>query len=418
MKQRKDSFYCLSILGIIAVLLVIYMYMNTSSFAVSQYMNTMNSREFDKIYALFSESTIPKQSSEEEVTQYMKQYFNENNFVKAVSKGKLNKNQSVKGIDYYEAEYRFGDTTVRGLLSVRKEQGEWKVIFPFKLGNIEVFAPLGSEVYVDDEKVEEYQNGRYICKNKLPNLYTVKISYPNHIYEDYITTIDMPTQSKVISPYRTVSVNIKAPKGMEVTLANQKQISENGITTFYNILEGKYKLRVADEKGYIEPYEQEILISERKNTIEVPSSIPNEKCKTEVQQFVKNFYSEYLEGIKTMDSSFLNQYTCESANNTIKKLFQRWFVDQKNILSANMEVTLENIKVNEEGQLEVGVLEVVELQNKQKNDAGKEEKVMYKVVLRTNNSIDISKDTWKILDRKINESIVAYQDADNNWTEY
>ncbi|MHC1748499.1 MAG: hypothetical protein AB9856_08975 [Cellulosilyticaceae bacterium] len=414
-QYKKQWFYGISILGVIAIILGTYWYTKTSNFAVRQYIDVMNNREFDKVYTAFSTDTVPEGIDKKEVIEYMEKYFYNNNFVKMISKGKINEHRDAKGLDYYEVEYRLRDTVIKNLLSVKKEQNNWKVLFPFKVNDIEIFAPLGAKVYVDEQLIEESQNGVYTCKNKLPNRYNIRITYPNNIYNDYITTIEVPAQTKVVSPYKTVSVNVKVPTGMLVTLADQQLRSEDGIVTFYNILEGKYRIKVNDAYGYIKPYEQEILISERKNTVEILNLNPSEKCKKQLEQFIKTFYGDYLNGIRDMNSSFLKNYTIGEES---KAMFEDWFVTKKQILNASMEITLENIKVNEEGKLEIGILEVVKLENKEKNKAGNAENITYKVVLRTDNKINIEEENWKIADRKIGESIVAYQDLHNNWVEY
>ena len=98
--------------------------------------------------------------------------------------------------------------------------------------------------------------------------------------------------------------------------------------------------------------------------------------------------------------------------------FEDWFIKNKDVQNAQMEVELEQVEVTENGDLEASVLEIVHLTNKEVNDTGKMQNVGYKIALKWVMTLSIDGEEYKLKDRVLEESLVSYKDKDGKWVAY
>lgn len=422
MKMEKKvliGFIALTCILMITACCLFAMYKKQAKYVLDLYLRAMNNRDYKTASSLIYKDEKIKGYKEEELTQFLEKYFEEKNFVKVeASKIELGENKKDTEYSFYEVKYTFSNQSVTSILSLMKIDDKWKVIFPFKVEDVHIYAPLGASVWFGQNKVINKEENKYTVPNVLPGKYVVRIAFPNEICSDYMTVINVPTETEVIIPYQTVEVSVECMSGTVVELAGEKVVNNDGFVQFDHVLEGTYPLKIYDTNGNIEAYEQYIVVSEKNRQFNIDhlnlSKIGNERLK----KGIDSFYTDYLEGIKKHDSSFINQYALKDITPHIIEDFEAWFIKDKDLQTAKMDIEVKDINMNKDGILEVETLEVVQVINKETDDEGKTYEREYQVTLAWDMEFVREGEAYKLKDRTIQESLVSYKDDEGRWIAY
>ena len=422
MKMEKKVLY--GIIALVCLLMItacclFAMYKTQAKYVLDTYLKAMNNRDYKAAISLIYKDEKLKGYTEEELISFIEKYFEEKNFVKVeASKTEVGGKKNDTKYSFFEIKYTFPTQNVTSTLSLIKVDNKWKVIFPFKVEDVHIYAPLGASVWFEEDMITKKEQNKYTVPNVLPGNYVVRITFPNEISSDYITTINVPTVTEVIIPYQTVEVSVECMSGTVVELAGEKIVNKEGLVRFDNVLEGTYPLKIYDANGNIEAYEEEIVVSKKNRQFNIEHLNLSNAGNARLKKSVDGFYLAYLEGIKEQDSSFINQYLIKDISPQIIEDFEAWFVKDKDLQTAKMEMEIETININKSGILEVETLEVIEMINKEIDERGKAYEREYQVTLKWFMELIQEGESYKLKDRTIQESLVSYKDKDGRWIAY
>lgn len=409
--MKKFNLICVVMLiGFIASLVGIRVYKNQPSYILNQYTKCINEKDYSGAYSLFYKNKQLEGFKQEYITKYLGDYFKRNELI-SLRKGKVLQ----KSEDYaaYEATYHFEAKSVTGSIGLNKQNGKWQIIFPFKADTLEVYAPIGSEVIVDNKKLTVKENQNSVKLDLFPGQYEVRIKYPEGIKNDFVTTVNMPKQNQVESPYKTHIVEVKAPVHAMVQLGGNVQRSEEGIVRFENVLEGEYTLKVYDEHNSLEAYQQVINIDPDSTYFEVAKLRLSQNGYEKLTEFTNALYKDYLNGIKQHDDSFWEKYGTVDDMELIAKEYSTWFIDRKDVQDAKINLQIEKVSTEEPSAVRMEILEVVYLTNREMGQP-----IEYQVVLKWSSLIDISGVNYTLKERVLQESLVSYKDNQGEWIQY
>lgn len=406
------------LLGITSVSLLRY-YKNQPSYILNAYIKAINNRDYESAAVLFYEDDKLGEFKEDQLTTFLQKYFEEKGFVKMEEgRGQI----GAKAVDeekaFYEVRYTFASQNITSTLSIVKEDSRWQVVFPFRIEDVNIYTPLGSSVWFNNQVITDKEENKYTVKNVLPGSYVVRIAFPNEIRGDYVVNINVPTETEVIIPYETVEVNIASIEGTVVELGGEKQANKEGSVSFKNVLEGTYPLKIYDAYGNIETYEKSITVSNKKRQFTMDNFSLSDRGSKRLNKSINNFYQAYIEGIKKADSQFLKSYTTSDYRQKIVDEFEEWFVKEKVIKNAQIEIELEEIKLTKEGNVEVKVLEIVNLVNQELGEDNKTKNVDYQIVLKCIMTLKQDGENYQLQDRNLQESLVSYKDEQGKWIAY
>lgn len=394
-------------------------YKKQAKYVLDVYLRAMNNRDYKTASSLIYKDDKIKGYKEEELIKFLEKYFEEKNFVKVeASKTELGGKKKDTEYSFYEVKYTFSNQSVTSTLSLIKVDNEWKVIFPFKVEDVHIYAPLGASVWFGQDVITRKEENKYTVPNVLPGNYVVRIAFPNKICSDYITTINVPTVTEVIIPYETVEVSVECMGGTVVELAGEKVMNKDGLVRFDNVLEGTYPLKIYDTNGNIEAYEQYIVVSKKNRQFNIEHLNLSKVGNARLKKSIDSFYKDYLEGIKKHDSSFINQYALKDTQPQIVEDFEAWFIKDKDLQTAKIDVEVEEINMNKDGILEVQTLEVVQMINKEMDAGGKSYEREYQVTLTWIMEFVRDGESYKLKDRTVQESLVSYKDKEGRWIAY
>ena len=143
------------------------------------------------------------------------------------------------------------------------------------------------------------------------------------------------------------------------------------------------------------------------------------KGKAQLEFFIKDFYNQYIEAISSHSTQKLNSYFVGPYKSNQLKLFSEWYVDKKDIEKVNMSLNIGESTIDEMGQIHTVIRETSELYNQEYNEIlGEEVERCYKVILDMDTTINVLEADWKIVDRKIVQSLVAVKDQEGRWIQY
>lgn len=418
MQKAKDgNIIVTAVLTVILVILLggiaksIFDYYTGPSYVVSSYIKYLNNRDYKRIYYLLSPDSTQLLGGKEDIVGYYKRVYE-----------KENKLFDIKEIGYegnrYIVQYRYAKETEKGVLSVKKIKGKWYVIFPFQKNEVEVFAPYGATVYLDSKRLTYTQNQCYEIDNVLPGNYMLKVDANKEGYKDYYHVVHIPEDCKFIVPYEVAHVTVLTPAGFQVKLDRFAKASEKAKIEFEDILLGNYKLEVQDIEGDFIKQQMDIKVSKGDNKVSLGELQLSEQGKTKLDNFLNNFYQHYLSAIREHSVSDISAFFAGNEANSQRQLFDRWYIAQKDVIEAEMQVKLEDIFVDRKGFIHAVVTENVELENHEYNEENEEVHREYKVMITWDTSISPLNGLWKIVDRDIKESMVAVKDQEGRWVQY
>lgn len=427
---KSNKVFIIQILVIIAIIPIVwtsislYHYYTGPKFKIDTYMKHLAQKEYELVYDMLDKEEVFNMYTREQITQYYtKQYNIENNLVEIVRKNNITLtkdtvNREVE-IAFCNIKYIYANKEQLATLYLTKRGNEWKVKFPFPLSEVKIYAPIGSEVYINDQKISLYENETYIQRNVLPGKYLVKVDFLNKMYNPYKKTINVPDEKEVFLPYDALNVEVMTIKNMTVELEGIQKNSEEGVAVFNNILEGNYKLKIFSENDYINPIETAVGINKNARVFNMFDVTLSEIGKEKLKKFISDFYNSYLKDIKEAKCSNILQYINKEANNNFINDFKEWFIENKDIKEARIAVRPSGIKIDELGFLHADLLETIELTNKEFDEyENAYVSRKYKLILEWDTKIDISGEEWLIVDRMVKQSIVSYKDLDGRWVQY
>ena len=366
---------------------------------------------------LLSQASIRDLGEKKEIEDYYKKIYDRENKLVCVDKVGCYKTAH-KVI--YTLKYQYAQSSVKGKVEVVKEKYGWKVQFPFESSDVEIFAPLGAKVYLDSELLNyNAQEGKYELDHVLPGIYLLKVSFNQENYKDYYKALYIPKEKSYEVPYEMAYVKVNCAPNLKVSLGDFQKVASSNKVEFNDILLENYKVKVEDEKGYFKTQEQEIKVDKGTNQVTLRKFELTNKGKAQLEFFIKDFYNQYIEAISSHTTQKLNSYFVGPYKLDQLKLFSEWYVDKKDIEKVNMSLNIGESTIDEMGQIHTVIRETSELYNQEYNEIlGEKVERCYKVILDMDTTINVLEADWKIIDRKIVQSLVAVKDQEGRWIQY
>ncbi|WP_069999419.1 hypothetical protein [Cellulosilyticum sp. I15G10I2] len=422
--SMAKTFCILFIIAITWTGMNLYRYYTGPEVKIDTYIKHLEKKEYHKIYEMFDNGPELNWYSKEQIIEYYtRSYDRENSLVEIMKKGSVifkgDPSSKENNIAFCNVRYIYnsGEKTVP--LYLEKINNEWRIKFPFLLSEVKIHAPLGSAVYINERKIETYENEMYIERNVLPGKYKIQIEFPNQIYSTYNQVINVPDEKEVFLPYNTLNVEVATAKNMIVQLDDIKKNSTNGIASFNNMLEGNYKLRVFSPNNFIDPVEMNIGVDKDTRLFSVFDITLSQTGKAYLDEFIKAFYKSYLQDIKDQKCTHIEAYIHEETSKDFMSNFTQWFIENKNIQDAKIAAVPSQMEIDNLGFLHTDVLETIELTNKEFDEyENRYINRQYQVILEWDTIIDISQEKWLITDRTMKQSIVSYKDLEGKWVQY
>lgn len=402
------------------MLLGVGVYTKQPIFKLDSYIDAVNHKDFEEVYALLYKDSLINDENKKQIIDYMERYFGNQEFVglkRTSVKGRtytLGSHQKER--TYYEVDYLFAKEKISNGLSLVQERGKWQVVFPFKITDVTIYAPTGTDVFFDGQQLERREDNTYCMASVLPGTHHVRMKFPNAIYSDWFKTIEVPAEKQIFSPYETVQVSIDAPINTMIELAGEKKINVEGTLVFDNVLEGAYKLKVTDPHGHLENDEQTIEVSKTNKHFDVEGLTFSESGKARITKYIEGFYKKYQEGMTTQNVKFWEQYGDMGTWQEMATTYEEWFIKSKDVKEATIDYRIESIEGTAEGCFNIQVLEEVNLLNKE-GQTGRDER-QYQITLQTQLVLKPVGKSYIIQDKTIEESMVSYQDELGKWIAY
>lgn len=409
------TYLLIALLGIISIMMIksITNYYGSPVHKVDCYLHYLNTRQYRKIPELLSKKSISEFKNKEEISNYYNKIYNkENKLIDVV----------VKKYDttHCTLEYTYTNKKEKDSISLTKEGNKWCIEFPFEREEVAIFAPYGSKVYLDSELLSyNSQNGNYQGKGILPGNYLLQVCFEKEGYSDYYKMIEIPKEKSYIIPYSTAYVEVNCPSHLQVTLGHFSHESVSHKAVFKDILQEDYLLHVQDKNGFIEPKSMNISLGKGKNQFAIKEFTLTEKGRRQLNDFIEQFYGEYIEAISCHSHEKIAHYFQEGNREKQLQLFDDWYIKEKDISHVTMNLKIGDYVIDDAGNLHIMLREVSKLTNEEKNEMTEEEvERQYRVLLDFEVTLNILEEDWKITDRNITQSLVAVKDQEGKWVQY
>ncbi|MGL4345151.1 MAG: hypothetical protein ACRCTE_08140 [Cellulosilyticaceae bacterium] len=389
-------------------------YRNQPIYSLNQYIQAMNTRDYEKVYETFLKDQVLQEYAKEDLLRYMQAYNQNIDFVK-LQKGKVHYQK--EGQVFYELVYVLESGNKGSVIKLTKDNGKWQIVFPYKTSSLNIKAPQGTKVYINGSLLSPQQGGELSAK-LLPGEYVVRMAYPKGLQPDYVTKVKVPKVSEVVSPYTTRRVSVEAPIGTIVEMAGVQKQSMTGEVVFEQVLEGQYDVKVFDKEGYLEPMVEAVSVAKDLSPVQVGEMILSPKGETVFKQFINAFYEAYLGSIRTGDVSGLENYLLGDNKEAIETEFESWFVNHKKIVGADLTIELDSYQIDDAGGIEADLLEIVTMTNQEEGENNQIQEEKYQVMLRWQSHFVLEEGQYRLQNREIVESIVAMEDSNGNWVQY
>lgn len=406
---------CILILLIIGTSSTVYQYYKGPNIVVSRYIEKILKEDYNRACHFLNENTIDLLDSEEDLTSYYKRLYSQKLIgIKNIGIVKTTQEEETgEVIAYtYKLQYEYKSKIERKDLTLHKDNGKWKIDFPFEASKIVIEAPTHAKVYLNGKGVAARSNTIYEKDGVLPGVYVVDIILPKD-YKTYHKVIEVPYKARIKLPYDMAILKIESLEGLRVSLDEYSQMITEGETCFEGLLYSDYTLKVEDPIGVLETIETPLSIQNKEVDLSFLEFKLSELGEKKMEHFIKAFYTSYLKGIKAHNTDLIAEYLDETKKDEILALYNSWFIQSKDIQDAKMSVELQNVYINKDGYLDMELMETVYLIN-----AGEAEEEQYQVFLKWHTEIDIRQEKWQVRSREITESMVAYKDAEERWVEY
>ena len=391
----------------------IYQYYRGPEYKIDCYIGYLNQREYDKIYSLLSKASTKEIGGRKEIQEYYKKIYERENKLVSVEKIGCNKMS-------YKLKYQYAKGVTKDWVTVTKEKGSWKINFPFETNEVEVFAPLGSKVYLDS-KLFTYNRvtGKYELNHILPGTYLLKVAFQKSDYTDYYKAIQIPEEKSYEVPYETACIKINCAPNLKVSVDQFTKYSRGKKVEFNDLLLADYKVKVEDEKGYFETQEKNISVLKGTNNFAFKDFKLTQKGKEKLNEFIEAFYNEYIDAISSHSKQKLGSYFAGTHKQEQLNLFSEWYIDKKDIEQVKLNLHVGESRVDEMGRIHTLIRETAELYNKEYDAIINQEVIRcYKVILDYETTINVLEADWKVTERKILQSLVSVQDQEGKWVQY
>lgn len=417
-KDIKDSIItgmlCLVLAGIVGLILSrMYGYYKGPDYVVDCYVQYLNERSYDKLYPLLEKASTKHTGGAEKIEAYYKKVYEKEQKLQKVEK------KGVKG-QSYKLRYYYPNQTLVGKIEVVKEKGHYKIRFPFAENTLKVFAPLGAKVYLESTPLDlEADTGCYTLDHVLPGNYLLTVRFIQKGYKDYFKVLHMPEEQTFEVPYETACVKINCAPHLKVALGPFSKESTGGKVTFNDMLLEQYAVKVFDEAGYFVPQEGQIKVTKGGSTFNFRQFELSKLGEQKLQHFIEDFYQQYIEAISSHKDGAIKDYFAGRQKKEQLALFDEWYINHKDVQKVQMNLKLGKHFVDEKGRIHFYVREEAMLDNKEWDEIVEKDTVRsYKVCLDYETTVNLLEADWKIVERKILQSMVAVQDEDGKWVQY
>lgn len=395
---------------IVGCIKMIHAYYHSPNYVVDQYINYLNKRQYDNLYKIIDLDSITDFSNKEELKDYyQKIYDRQHHLVCAFRKSRVN--------DPYYIQCQCEDKLFSYSLKLNHKRGKWYIEFPFEKSGIKVIAPYGSTVYVDHFKAEYNAEGFYEIKELLPANYMLAVNPNENGYKPYYEKVSIPSNKIYKAPYKMGTLKVRVPGDLKVKCHHFNQYASKGKVTFNNMLLGSYKLDISDERGYIRPIELDIDLNNTTQEVVIRGVQLSATGNKEIKEWLDDFYAQCKIAIIKHDGDYIREYFKLKNRHRNIELFNKWFVDNKNISEASMGIDITEIGVTKSGEVDVQSIETIELTNQEIEDETQVEK-NYKLILYCHTVIDIWNKPMQIIDKYIDQNIIAVKSIDGEWIQY
>ena len=394
------------------------MYQKSGRYVANAYLQAIEKRDYETAFSYYVPEKQLLLYSESYLLSYLESQYPKSQFDGARLGRKLQVTEEEdRTTTIYEVTYTFNGKKQEQTLSLVQIGDSWQILFPFEGETITVFAPLGATVAVDGKPLDKKLTGTYLLEDVLPDRYTVQITYPNNLQPEEVYQVIVPNETVVFSPYTTIQVAVETWNGMQVRLHNESKTVTNGQAVFKNVLPGKYRLHIEDPTGVVEPMDQVVEITENNQVLAFSGFTMSEASKKKVTDYLEAFYRIYKGGIITGTTQGIESFF--APENQLERLeeFEEWFISSKLVEKVQMAIEVGHYQIDEEGNIHVRLLEKVTLTNREVID-GEIEHIDYLVLLSWQTVLQRNGNEYTILDRSLQDSVVAYKDIEDTWIQY
>lgn len=398
---------------VISTLKNTYQYYCGPEYKVDCYIKYLNQKEYNKIDQILSKASIKNLRDVTSIENYYKKIYEKEK--KLISVEKIGYNQEV-----FILKYQFSDGFVKEKLKVVKEKNKWCIQFPFETSDIEIFAPLGSKIYLDSKQLT--YNGataKYEGSNVLPGTYLLKVVFDQGRYKDYYKVVHIPEERSFEVPYETAFVTVQCVPNLKVSLDQFHKTSTGNKVVFNDILLDDYILKVEDESGNFASQQYQVQISKANHDFKLKEFTLTELGKERLEKFIEAFYNQYIDAVSSKETKQLATYFSRENKEAQLDLFSQWYIDNKDIEQVKMNLKVGESCIDEKGQVHTVIRETSQLYNKEYDNYLQKEVVRcYKVILDVDTTINVLEKNWKVVDREIVQSIVSVKDQEGQWVQY
>ncbi|OOB80593.1 MAG: hypothetical protein BEN19_00035 [Epulopiscium sp. Nuni2H_MBin003] len=128
--------------------------------------------------------------------------------------------------------------------------------------------------------------------------------------------------------------------------------------------------------------------------------------------FMTSFYEDYKVALLNQNYTMVEEYIDTGCTEQFNADFKSWFIDNKNIVNISVSTTIGEIYYNIDDSIDINILETIELTHEEVGNRTK-----YQLNLLWSTTIADINDSFKISNRELTESLVAY-DRDGEWVKY
>lgn len=395
---------------IVGCIKVIYVYYHSPDYVVDQYIDCLNKGQYSNLYKIIDSNSITDFSTKEELNDYYQKIYNrQHHLVYAFRKPRVN--------DPYYIQCQCEDKLFSYSLKLTHRKGKWYIQFPFQKSGIQVIAPYGSVVCVDQLKAQYNNDGLYEIKELLPANYGLAVYPSQKEYKPYYTKITIPTKKIYKAPYPMGTLKVNVPTNLKVQCHHFSQYASGGQVIFNNMLLGQYTININDNKGYIKPMQLDIQLEDEMHEVQVDKVELSNKGEQEIRKWLEKFYIQYRMGIMKHSGECIKDYFQVENRQKNIQTFNKWFINDKDIKEAYIDVDIEGMEITKSGDVDVRCIETVELINQELEDSVQVLK-QYKLILYYHTVINILDDSIQIVDRYIDQNIIAVKSIDGEWIQY
>ncbi len=402
-------------IGIILSSMGLWIACNQARVTLYAYVHAIDTGDFKKAYALIDTAPLQPYQTEEDIIHYLESYYTQPTFRELrVDSWACREDEGIAQTPqkvFPEVTHVFQENSIQTGLRMIKIEDKWRVVFPFKMTDVTIQAPLGTDVYFQGEKLAK-QQGLYEVKQLLPGEYTVHMAFFEGLQAHYETTIQVPQEQNVSVPYETTQLVIQVVEGVEVTLGNETRVSTREGATFDDVLPGEYTVGIYDPNAYFADDVQVVNVTETTKCITLAPPTLTANGRQKVTAYLATFYKAYEQAIKEQKIAAIQSYFINTED-SFWQVFDAWFVQNKLIKEATVTTHIEHIETIADGTIEVEVLENIEMTN---GAALGDEK--YRITLVGVVKLQPNKQALTITDKTITQSMVAYQDQAGEWVTY